>query len=101
MKLPSEPVADSGFQSGGLPLVGLHRRNGVFYHESSYSHLCFVASMVALAVASHFLLANWHKTTSFGLEMRHLVALGLLWGGICSLAGCFVRNACGLVITFY
>src|ERR1039458_511459 len=53
--IPHGPIALGCSQGGFLPQVGLHRRAGVFYQESSYSHLWLAFPFLVASVVFVFL----------------------------------------------
>ena len=77
--------------SGFLPPVGLHCRGGVFYQESSYSFFWFFGVMFAAATVLAVL--PWDVPANPGGKLKYWLAGFCVWGGICGLAGFFVRNA--------
>jgi len=82
--------------TGFVPPIGLHRRGGVFYQESSYSFLWFFGVMIALAIG---LAASPLETDANpGGKLKYWLAGICVWGGICGLGAFFVRNAFGQTI---
>ena len=77
--------------TGFLPHVGLHRRGGIFYQESSYSFFWFCGVM--LAAAAVLAVLPWDVDANLGGKLKYWLAGLCVWGGICGLAGFFVRNA--------
>jgi len=82
--------------TGFLPPIGLHRRGGVFYQESSYSFLWFFGVMLAAATA--LALSPWDMDANIGGKLKYWLAGICVWGAICGLAAFFLRNAFGQTI---
>ena len=95
--IPAKPLELNYSNTGFLPHVGLYRKGEVFVQESSRVHFWFLGVMSALAVGALFL--PWNKPALLGLQVRHVVAIGCLWGGICGLAPYFIRNRYAQVVT--
>lgn len=96
--IPTEPLVVNFTASGILPDVALHQRNGVWYHESSNSHLVIAAFMAILAMV----VVMWPSPMPkgpFDLDLRYFIASGLLWAGFCGLISYYVRNRFGQYIT--
>jgi hypothetical protein len=85
-----------GPSSGFLQPMGLHRRGGVFYQESSYSHLWFFGIMIAIALVIAVL--PWDTEANIGGKVKYWLTGMCVWGAICGLAPYFVRNAFGQTI---
>jgi len=81
---------------GFVPHVGLHRRGGLYYQESSYSHLWFLGAMLFAAVAVALL--PWQTVALGGLKLKYWISAGCIWTGICGVAPYFLRNALGQTI---
>ena len=81
---------------GFLPHLGLHRRGGLFYQESSYSHLWFFGIMITIALVIAVL--PWDTESDIGGKVKYWLAGICIWGAICGLAPYFVRNAFGQTI---
>ena len=79
-----------------MPFIVLHRRGGVFYQESSYSHFWFFGVMIVVAIVIAAL--PWDTEANLGGKLKYWLAGFCVWGGICGLAGFFVRNAFGQTI---
>ncbi len=90
---------DIRYNNRGLfPHVGIHRRNGLFRQESSYSHFWFFGVMGT--VAAIVLLLPWETASAFGeLKLKYLIAGGCVFGGLFGLLPYFIRNAFGQLIT--
>jgi hypothetical protein len=82
--------------TGFLPPIGLHRRGGVFYQESSYSFFWFCGVM--LAAAAVLAVLPWDMEADRGGRLKYWLAGFCVWGGICGLGAFFVRNAFGQTI---
>lgn len=85
-----------GSYGGFLPAIGLHRRGGVFYQESSYAHFWFFGVMIVFAGVLAAL--PWDTDANLGGKLKYWLAGFCVWGGICGLAPFFVRNAFGQTI---
>lgn len=88
--IPHGPIA-LGYSLGGfLPQVGLHRRGGVFYQESSYSHLWLAFPFLVSGVVIMFLpLGGYPKVVFAGF---------FFITAACGATPYFVRNRLGQTI---
>ena len=88
--IPLDPLELNYSSHGILPHVGLHEKGRVFVQESSHSFFWFSGVMLLLAVGALFLPLN--QEAMLNLRLKHILAIGCLWGGICGFAPYFVRN---------
>jgi hypothetical protein len=80
-----------GFSLGGLlPQVGIYRRRGVFFQESSRSHLWLAAPFLMGGVVVIFL--------ALGPHPKYVIAGFLFFTAACAAAPYFVRNRLGQTI---
>jgi hypothetical protein len=89
-EIPQEAL-DLHYNSGGFLLdVGLYRRGEMFYQETSKSHYWLFGILVvgAAVVAS----LPWHARAVVG-ELKYWIAAMLVFGGLCGLAGAWIRSA--------
>jgi hypothetical protein len=88
--IPHGPIA-LGYSLGGfLPQVGLHSRGGLFYQESSYSHLWLAVPFMVAGIIIIFLpLGGYPKAVFAGFFSIT---------AICGAAPYFVRNRLGQTI---
>ena len=92
--LPREPLDIQTNSRGFLPPVGLHARGRLYVQESSYSHFGLFAVLLVAAGALAF--STWDAEAPCGeWPLKGLIAGGLVWAGICSVAPYWVRNAFG------
>jgi len=96
-EIPREALELRYNSSGFLPDIGLHRRGGLFYQESSYSHFWLLGALLVGAVVMALL--PWHTRADVGGELKYWIAGIFAFGGICGVVPHFIRNARGHNIT--
>ena len=88
--IPHGPIA-LGYSIGGfLPQVGLHRRGGIFYQESSYSHLWLAFPFLVAGLVVVLLPLSGYPKAVFTAFFSITAA--------CGAAPYFVRNRFGQTI---
>lgn len=95
--IPAEPLDLIYTNSGFLPHVALHQKGPIFLQESSRADFWLFGVMLLLAVGA--LLLPWNQRGLLNLRVKHFVAIGCLWGGICGLLPYFIRNRYGQNVT--
>jgi hypothetical protein len=96
VEIPQNPLPVHYNNSGFLPHVGLHRRGGIYYQESSHSHRWLFAVMMFAAVVACFL--PLREVAIGGTQLKYWIAGGCIWTGLCGFVPHFFRNTLGQTI---
>lgn len=98
IEIPRTPLEVNHVSTGFLPMVGLHRRGGKVWHESSYSMLVVAGGLLAGAVVMALLPLEERGTGN--IKIVHYLAAGMVWGALCSAGAYWLRNRFGKRVVF-